>query len=319
MATWFNKPMIGGSPAMVVLQDFIRKAAPADSTILIEGESGTGKELVARALHSYSNRSGRPFVAINCANLSEHLLESDLFGHERGSFTGADARRIGKFELAAGGTLFLDEIGELGASVQGRLLRAIQERVIDRVGGAHPIPVDIRIIAATNRELRDEVQARRFREDLYYRLNVVSIKTPPLRERPEDILALALHFLDHYGSKSHRRVDGISDAAQQILTNYSWPGNVRQLENVVERAVVMGGASEVLPEDLPDELRAAEEPQPRFTQILRDTECRLIEGAFRRFGDYKRAAEWLGINPQGIHRRLRALGLRHLLIRPFPA
>ena len=209
--------LVGSSAAMAKLIRFIGKAAPVNSSVLIQGESGTGKELVAHALHRNSRRPDGPFVAVNCAALPESLLESELFGHERGAFTGAVAQQKGKFELAAGGTLFLDEVGELSASIQAKLLRALQERTIDRIGGKQPLRIDIRLIAATNRDLRSAVAAGEFREDLYYRVKVLSVRTPPLRERPEDIPELIQHFLSKYARETGRDVRGISPEAESIL------------------------------------------------------------------------------------------------------
>jgi two-component system, NtrC family, response regulator len=245
--------IIGKSKAMQDIFAIIRKVAPASATVLIEGASGTGKELVANALHFNSPRKDRPFVAVNCSALAETLLESELFGHEKGAFTGAAAMKKGRFEIADGGTLFLDEIGELSSGLQVKLLRVLQERIIERVGGVKPIPVDIRLIAATNKSLKSEVANDRFREDLFYRLNVVPITLPPLRERPEDIRPLSHHFIDKYQDERNAEVPvtGIDREVERLFYDYDWPGNVRELENVIERAVVMSPETVIQVSDLP--------------------------------------------------------------------
>ena len=242
--------MVGDSPKMQRVYQLIAKVAPTESTVLITGESGTGKELVARAIHQNSSRSKGPFIAVNCAALTETLLESELFGHEKGAFTGAIYRKSGKFEEANGGTIFLDEIGELTPSLQAKLLRVLQEREFERVGGIRPVVVDVRVIAATNKELRKQIADRQFREDLYYRLNVVAIRMPPLRERVEDIPLLANYFLSKFSRRLGRKVSGLSSGVRAILINYEWPGNVRELENALERAIVLGTSDHLLIEDL---------------------------------------------------------------------
>jgi Nif-specific regulatory protein len=254
--------MVGESAAMRPLYELIAKVAPRDSTVLILGESGTGKELVARAVHENSSRSRGPFVAVNCATLTENLLESELFGHERGAFTGAIAQRRGKLELANGGTIFLDEIGELALQLQAKLLRVLQEREIERLGGTRPIPVDIRVVAATNRDLDEAIAAGTFRKDLYYRLNVVTAKVPPLRDRVGDVRLLASFFAAKYAERCKRRVLGISSEAGALLAAYDWPGNVRELENAIERAVVLGGSDYIVAEDLPEAIHEAAIPAP---------------------------------------------------------
>ena len=231
--------MVGESPRMKQVYQFLAKVAPTDSTVLIRGESGTGKELAARAIHVHSNRSRMPFVAINCAALTETLLESELFGHEKGAFTGALNQKKGRLEVADGGTLFLDEIGELAPTMQAKLLRVLQEREFERVGGTRSIKVDVRVIAATNKDLEEAIKAGDFRQDLYYRLNVVSVVMPTLRERREDVTLLASYFAAKFSKKSKRQIMGISQAARACLVNYEWPGNVRELENAIERAVVL--------------------------------------------------------------------------------
>src|SRR5207253_4817365 len=246
--------IVGESPAIVKLLQMIARLAPRDTSVLILGESGTGKELVARALHRQSPRAAKPFAAINCAALTETLLESELFGHEKGAFTGAVAQKKGKLEAAEGGTVFLDEVGELAAPLQAKLLRVLQEREFERVGGTRPIKLDIRLIAATNVDLNEASRTGKFRQDLYYRLNVVSLEVPPLREHPQDIPLLAAYFIARYSEKVNRRVAGISPKARTCLLHYSWPGNVRELENAIERAVVLGSTELILPEDLPDSI-----------------------------------------------------------------
>ncbi|MBV9780135.1 MAG: sigma 54-interacting transcriptional regulator, partial [Acidobacteriaceae bacterium] len=239
--------IVGNSPVIRRLLGMIERVAPRDTTVLITGESGTGKELIARALHEKSSRRDRPFVAVNCAALTETLFESELFGHEKGAFTGAISLKRGRFELAQGGTIFLDEIGELGAPLQAKLLRVLQQREFERVGGSQPHPLDIRIIAATNRDLSEDVRDGRFREDLYHRLNVVTLDSPPLRDRKEDIPLLARYFLQRSAERCKRHVLGLSPEAEEMIMSYSWPGNVRELENAIERAVVLGVSEWVLP------------------------------------------------------------------------
>jgi len=243
--------MVGDSPAMRTLLNNIALVAPSDATILIHGESGTGKELVARALHASSGRSHRPLITLNCAALNESLLESELFGHEKGAFTGADKRREGRFVEADGGTLFLDEIGDISPLMQVRLLRAIQEREVQRVGSNQTLSVDVRLIAATHRQLAEEVSAGRFRQDLYYRLNVVTIDMPPLRQRREDIPPLARYFLQRYAERNRKTVLGFTPQAMDMLIHYEWPGNIRELENAVERAVVLLTGEYISERELP--------------------------------------------------------------------
>jgi Nif-specific regulatory protein len=228
----------------------VRKVAKSNSTVLIRGETGTGKELIAGAIHHNSLRAGRNFVKVNCAALPETLLESELFGHEKGAFTGADRQRIGRFEQADGGTLFLDEIGDMSASTQAKILRVLQEHEFERLGGTRTIRVDVRLIAATNRDLSAMVASGHFREDLYYRLNVVSVETPPLRERKEDILALAMHFIRRFGSELKKRLDGLDNDAQKLLVRYNWPGNIRELENAIERAALLSESPMITSGDL---------------------------------------------------------------------
>lgn len=256
LAEKFGKDaIVGNSKAIQDVLALAGRVAPSRSTVLVTGESGTGKELVARALHIASDRKEMPFISVNCMSLSAGLLESELFGHEKGSFTGAVALKRGRFELAQGGTLFLDEIGELSPELQVKLLRVLQERVIERVGGTETIAVDFRLVAATNKNLQEEIAAGRFREDLFYRLNVVNIHLPPLRERREDIPILAGHFLRRFSQENSRQVQGFTPGAVDYLSAYEWPGNVRQLENVIERCVVLTTRDVIDVDDLPPELR----------------------------------------------------------------
>ena len=307
--------MIGDSTRIRKIYQFIAKVGPQDSTVLISGESGTGKELVARALHRNSRRAAQRFVAINCAALPEALLESELFGYERGAFTGALATKKGKLEMANGGTVFLDEVAELAPPLQAKLLRALQERELERVGGARPIPVDIRLIAASNQDLGTAVKKGTFRLDLFYRLNVVSLTVPPLRERREDLPQLANYFAKKYAAKSRRRVVGISPKAQHCLFHYDWPGNVRELENAIERAVVLGSCEQIMPEDLPeailDEQDASSAAVTLYHEAMRSAKKQLIVKALQEAGgNYTRAAKALGVHPNYLHRLVRNLNLR---------
>lgn len=309
--------MIGEGAAMQRVYHFISKVAPKDSTVLISGESGTGKELAARAIHRNSKRAQKPFMAVNCAALNESLLESELFGHEKGSFTGAFAQKKGRLEVADGGTVFLDEIAELSAPLQVKLLRVLQEREFERVGGTVTIKVDLRLIAATNKNLEEAIEAGEFRQDLYYRLNVVSLEMPPLRERREDIMLLANYFADKYGAKCNRRLKGFSAEARACLTAYDWPGNVRELENAIERAVVLGTTDLILPEDLPESLlERATTPAPPQSKIgyheaVVQTKKQIILRAIEEAkGNYTEAAKLLGVHPNYLHRLIRNLNLR---------
>ena len=307
--------MIGASPPMRAVYEFIARVAGRDSTVLIWGESGTGKELVARAIHANSGRAGKPFVAINCAAITETLLESELFGHERGAFTGAVSQKRGKLETADGGTVFLDEVGELAMPLQAKLLRVLQEHEFERVGGTRPIKVDIRVIAATNRDLKEASRTGSFRQDLYYRLNVVSVRMPPLRERKEDIPLLANFFAQRFGEKVKRRVAGISPKARACLLGYDWPGNVRELENAIERAAVLGSTELILAEDLPEALveEAASEGKPvtALHEGLREAKKALIERAIEQAGgNYTEAAGILGIHPNHLFRLIKVLNLK---------
>jgi two-component system, NtrC family, response regulator PilR len=254
--------IIGKSRPMIELFNVIERVAATPTTVLITGDSGTGKELVARAIHFNSPRADKRFISVNCGALPDTLLESELFGYEKGAFTGADRRKIGLFESAAGGTLFLDEIGNTPSPMQVKLLRAMQERRLRRVGGTEEIPVDVRIIAATNVDLEELVEEGTFREDLYYRVNVIRINIPPLRERREDIMLLALHFLDKFASAANRPIRGFSDSARRLLESYRWPGNVRELENAIERAVALEAGEVITEASLPDSIRHSETRKP---------------------------------------------------------
>jgi transcriptional regulator with GAF, ATPase, and Fis domain len=307
--------MVGESKAMREVYEFVSRVAGRDSTVLISGESGTGKELVARAVHTNSPRADKPFVAINCAAITETLLESELFGHERGAFTGAVAQKKGKLEVAEGGTVFLDEIGELAVAMQAKLLRVLQEREFERVGGTRPIKLDVRLIAATNRDLKEASHTGTFRSDLYYRLNVVSLQMPALRERREDIPLLAAFFAAQHGEKVKRRVAGISPEAQACLTRYDWPGNVRELENAIERAVVLGSTEVILAEDLPDsileETAASGQPVNALAEGIREAKKVLIERAIEQAdGNYTEAAKLLGVHANHLFRLIRTLNLK---------
>ena len=313
-----NRNMAGASAAMEKVFKFIAKAAPTDSTVLINGESGTGKELAARSIHENSRRRDKPFVAINCAALTETLLESELFGHEKGAFTGAAQQKKGKIEIAQGGTLFLDEIGEMAMNLQAKLLRVLQEREFERVGGIKPIKADIRLVAATNRNLEAEAKAGNFRQDLFYRLNVVRFTMPALRERREDIVLLAEKFSEKFARQLNRRIRGISAKAKKLLLNYDFPGNVRELENAVERAVVLGSSEWILPEDLPENiLENSEFPvgesknAQTYHEVVLETKKQLIRQAFKDAnGSYVEAAKRLDVHPNYLHRLIRNLNLK---------
>jgi len=312
--------MVGESPRMRRVYQFIAKVAPTDSSVLISGESGTGKELAARAIHQNSKRSAKPFIAVNCAALTETLLESELFGHEKGAFTGALAQRKGRLEIADGGTLFLDEIGELSAPLQVKLLRVLQEREFERVGGTRTIKVDIRLLTATNRNLEDLITQGLFRQDLFYRLNVLQLEMPPLRQRQEDIPLLAKYFAVRSGEKCNRKITSISLTAQKRLLSYDWPGNVRELENAIERAVVLGTTDVMLLEDLPEailetETRTMSAPT-KYHEAVAETKKQIILQAMDQTkGNYTDAAKLLGVHPNYLHRLIRNLNLREQLKR----
>ncbi|HEX3083634.1 MAG TPA: sigma 54-interacting transcriptional regulator [Pyrinomonadaceae bacterium] len=311
--------MIGESDLMQQVYHLITKVATTDSTVLISGESGTGKELAARAVHTNSRRSAKPFVAVNCAALAESLLESELFGHEKGAFTGALNQRKGRLEFADGGTLFLDEIAELSPALQTKLLRVLQEREFERVGGNKPTKVDIRVIAATNQDLNAAIASGAFRQDLFFRLNVVELKMPALRDRAEDIPMLGNYFAAKYADKCNRRVVGISPEAQKLLQAYDWPGNVRELENAIERAVVMGSTEHILSEDLPEPLleagapHAPSESSGYHNHVTHTKKQIILEAMKKSDGNYTEAAKLLGLHPNYLHRLVKNLNLKQQL------
>ncbi len=313
-----EQSLVGESVRMREIFQFLARVAPAESTVLIEGESGTGKELAARALHRNSHRADKPFVAINCAAIPETLLESDLFGHERGAFTGAALLKKGRLESADGGVVFLDEIGELAPALQVKLLRVLQEREFERVGGTHTIKVDVRLIAATNRDLDESVRKGGFRQDLYYRLAVVRLMMPSLREHRDDIPMLTRHFVQKYAKRSKVKPKPVSREAMAALVNYEWPGNVRELENAIERALVMGSSDSVLLEDLPESLLEQESPaemhEGKYHASVKELKKQLIVDAVEQTrGNYVEAAGILGVHPNYLHRLIRNLGLKETL------
>jgi transcriptional regulator with GAF, ATPase, and Fis domain len=306
--------LIGESKQIRQVEEFISRVSQSDSTVLIRGESGTGKEVVARSIHQNSPRKERPFIAINCAAIPETLLESELFGHEKGAYTGAIGMRKGKLEAAEDGTLFLDEIGELAPPMQAKLLRVLQQKEFERVGGTHSVQFKARVLAATNKNLEQAIKSGEFRQDLYYRLNVVSVTIPPLREHREDIPLLALFFAAKYAQKAKRPFKGISREARALLTGYSWPGNVRELENAIEHAIVLGLTEEILPEDLPNgvlEEQSEELAGARYHDVLNHSKKDMILNALRDAkGSYPEAARLLGIHPKYLHRLARNLNLK---------
>jgi two-component system, NtrC family, response regulator HydG len=313
--------IIGRGPHMQALIDMVAMIAPSDATVLIDGESGTGKELIARSIHFGSPRKDKPLVVVNCAAISETLLESELFGHEKGAFTGADRRREGRFKLADGGTLFLDEIGETSPAMQAKLLRVIQEREFQRVGGEEVLAVDVRILAATNRDLLTEVRAGRFREDLYYRLNVVTVRVPALREHREDIPILVQYFLERYAAKNRKTIKGFSPLAMDLLIRYDWPGNVRELENAIERAVILLSGEHITEKQLPEPIvQQAHSEELVARQMhgqaifggppLQEVERTAILNALEAAGGNKsEAARRLGITRKTLHNKLKQYGV----------
>ena len=311
--------IIGKSKAMKEMIDMLAMIAPSEATVLITGESGTGKELIAKSIHHNSNRKKYPLVVVNCAALTETLLESELFGHEKGAFTGADKRREGRFMQANKGTIFLDEIGETSATMQAKLLRVIQEREIQRVGGDETLNVDVRILAATNRNLENEVQAGKFREDLYYRLNVVTLNVPLLRERQDDTSLLAQHFLEKYAEKNRKKVKNISPLAMDMLIKYKWPGNVRELENTIERAVILLTGDNITEKELPSNITEpysevsdwVEQPKPiAANRPLEDIEKEAILATLEATGGNKsETARRLKINRKTLHKKLKDYGV----------
>ena len=317
--------LIGDSPAMRGVMDLIRRAAPSEGRVLILGENGTGKELVARALHAGSARSDGPFISLNCAAIPRDLVESELFGHEKGAFTGAVRRKAGRFELADGGTLFLDEIGDMDLDTQAKLLRVLQEGEAVRIGGETPYAFDVRVIAATNRDLAEAIAAGRFREDLYYRLNVVPIHIPPLRERREDISALARHFLDRFTIQSGKGARQWSQGAFAALAGHDWPGNVRELENTVERLVILGDGIEITGDEVRRVLPASTPPKPSdgqspLPQMQTEGSFRerveayereiLVQGLERTQGNISMLARDLQMDRANLHRKLKQFGLK---------
>jgi two-component system response regulator HydG len=310
--------IIGSSRAMAELLETVALVAPTEATVLITGESGTGKELIAGAIHANSPRNKRPFIKVNCAAITETLLESELFGHEKGAFTGADRRKEGRFQLAHGGSIFLDEISEMSVAMQAKLLRVLQDREIQRVGGEEVLRVDVRVMAATNRDLKEEIEAGRFREDLYYRLNVVSLSAPALREREGDIPILAHHFLTTFAEKNRKRVKGFTPQAMDRMVRYDWPGNVRELINAVERSVILCRGEYVSDTDLPLSLR--ETPGPKadtlraevvgadlpLEEVEKATILKTLESAG---GNKSEAARRLGITRRTLHKKLKKYGV----------
>jgi two-component system response regulator HydG len=311
--------LVGVSPAIRHIIQFIGMVAGKDATVLIRGESGTGKELVARAIHENSARAGSPFAALNCAAVPEELLESELFGHEKGAFTHAAAQKKGRFEAADGGTLFLDEIGDMKLSMQVKLLRVLQERQFERLGGLKPIHIDVRLITATHRDLQSMAAARTFREDLYYRIRVVAIDLPPLRERPEDVLPLAQHFLKKYSKKHGREVRGISEETEAILRRYDWPGNIRELEHAIEAAIVLGSSELILGRDLPREIvlsppRALLKAFHGLQKLKDQVERFAVENAMIiARGGYQEAARILEIHERSVYRLVAKYNLNYLV------
>jgi DNA-binding NtrC family response regulator len=313
-----DSEIVSASPKMETVKKMVLKVARSNSTVLVRGESGTGKELIARAVHNQSPRAAEMFQAVNCAAINENLLESELFGHEKGSFTGAHAEKKGLFEIADRGTLFLDEIAELDVGIQAKLLRALQERKIRRVGGTHEINVDVRVIAATNRDLRAMVADGRFRDDLYYRINVLSIDVPPLRERREDIPVLIEYFLKKHTKNTSRLVTGLTSETKKLMNDYSWPGNVRQLESAIERAILLSEGDQITPDDLPTEVRQEVGPAaegafklPAEGINFEEVERNLITQAMEQT-DYNitRAAKLLGLTFRTLQYRLEKFGIK---------
>lgn len=307
--------IIGQSKKIAEAVDTARKAAASNATVLLLGESGTGKEVFARVIHNWSERKAQPFVAINCVGLSRELLESELFGHEKGAFTGADQLKKGKMELANGGTVFLDEIGDISQELQTKLLRFLQEREFDRVGGRGPIHVDVRIVAATNRDLEKAVKEERFREDLYHRLNVIPIQLPPLRERTEDIEVLSRYFLGRYAAESKKSFTGIADEALEKLTAYGWPGNVRELANVIERAVVLGSGPKIGMADLPGPIASVAPPEVPRDRSYRETmdatrRDLVLQALAQTQGNRAAAARALGLHEKYLLRLLKTLQIK---------
>ncbi len=301
--------MIAKSSKMQRVIEVIKIVAKSNATVLIIGESGTGKEVVARAIHSQSHRGSKPFVAVSCAALPESLLESELFGYEKGAFTGAYAQKKGKFEFANRGTLFLDEVGEMSANIQVHLLRVLEEKEFTRVGGNEPIKADVRVISATNKDLRKAIASGEFREDLYYRLNVVTIELPPLRERKEDIPLLAQHFLNKFALENQKKVDGFSPEATEFLLNYDWPGSVRELENAIERAVILAKDSLITIADLPQENLALAHPAPMGKNLKEVQKNHILKILTETGENFSEAARILGISRMTLYNKVREYDL----------
>jgi two-component system NtrC family response regulator len=312
--------IVSGSAEMEEVINTAGRAARSKATVLLRGESGTGKELIARAIHYTSPRKNNPFVAVNCAALSENLLESELFGHEKGAFTGADRQRKGRFEQADGGTLFIDEVGDIPLSTQVKLLRVLQEREFERVGGNETIKVDVRVIAATNKDLEEMVENEQFREDLFYRLNVISIRIPPIRERRGDISPLISHFISRYAVENHKAIEGVSREAMDVLMKYDYPGNVRELENAIERAVVMARGTLITAEDLPVHIRStSSEGESTYGSFEGESLPEMVESLERHLiadalaesdGNQSKAAELLGISERNLRYKLKKYGMK---------
>jgi DNA-binding NtrC family response regulator len=301
--------MIGSGPGMTRVFDLVKRVAPANASVVITGESGTGKEVVARAVHNLSPRKDKAFLALNCSAIPPTLIESELFGYERGAFTGADQRRLGNFELAHGGTLFLDEIGELPIEVQGKFLRVLEERKVRRLGGKSEVEVDVRVICATNRDLKEEIRKTRFREDLFFRLNVFNLHLPPLRERREDVPLLVQHFLEKFSGETGKHVQGVSPQAMDVLQNYAWPGNIRELRNTVERAMILVDGDLIGEEHLPPDMRPSR-PETATLRValgapLKDVEKEYILATLQKNGGNKaRTAEILRISEKTLYNKL---------------
>jgi DNA-binding NtrC family response regulator len=301
--------MIGSGPAMQRVFELVKKVAPANASVVITGESGTGKEVVARAIHSLSQRKDKPIVALNCGAIPPTLIESELFGYERGAFTGADQRRLGNFELAQSGTLFLDEIGELPIEMQGKFLRVLEDRKVRRLGGKSEVEIDVRVICATNRDLKEEIKRGRFREDLFFRLHVFTIHLPPLKERREDIPLLVHHFIEKFNGETGKHVQGVSPGAMNVLQSYGWPGNIRELRNTVERAMILTDGETIDEEHLPPDMRPTRQEAamlrvPLGVQ-LREVEKEYILASLQKNGGNKaRTAEILGISEKTLYNKL---------------
>jgi DNA-binding NtrC family response regulator len=310
----FFPEIVGESEGMRTVYDLIERVAEVDVNVLICGESGTGKELVARAIHRRSRRKERPLIIVNCAAIPEGLLETELFGHEKGAFTGASSKRMGKFELADGGTIFLDEVGDMSMPLQAKILRVLQSKEFERVGGTRTIKVDVRVISATNKDLKKMVERGEFRKDLYYRLNVVQIDIPPLRNRKEDIPLLVDHFIRNFSEQMGKEIKGISPRAMEFLLSYNWPGNVRELEHVIQRAIVLEKGDTITDASLPPEIREAKEPHSLSELIkgsLGEMEARAIKAALESAGGNRSvAAKILGVSRKTLFNKMRKYGIR---------